>query len=491
MREIDLTRARVLAGLTPYLRRELVYVALGAMEVCVITPLYVALLASVADLSVWTVFAGLCVAVLAIHYLARLSFRYPVSSEVKSALIAAGIALSGVVAVQRIVYPHRRLWSDWITHVYQQLRQDLFGPEMLVFLLTAFLWWRGLVLAQRRLDSSSVAFRFRLGVLILTLTTGIGGSVVTWPYQHIVFLFFFVSLLGIALARADEIGQQYGGREAPFGLSWMLSLIIVSSLVLAAAAGLTAVLTGRALGRVLLPVLHILQVLVFVLVYALAWLAQFILQPLIVLLQRYDIGRALADVFDEISLPDYLSDAGEPSEPPFTPDQMEIIRLAAAVLAALVVLLLVAVSLSRLRAKSRGSAEGARESVWNGLPLRPTFDGLLRRSRRGLKRVGEALAGSRVADLFAAQTIRRTYANMAALAARRGHPRRVDETPYDYLETLRAAFPDHQTDAALITERYVLVHYGELPERGEDLARVRAAWSRMQHRYSSHLEGSG
>ena len=104
--------------------------------------------------------------------------------------------------------------------------------------------------------------------------------------------------------------------------------------------------------------------------------------------------------------------------------------------------------------------------------------------------MGEALAGSRVLGLFAAQTIRRTYAHLAALAARRGHPRRVDETPYDYLDTLRTAFPENQTDAALITEFYVLVHYGELPERRDDLAQVRAAWSRIQRRYSSQVEDS-
>jgi hypothetical protein len=79
---------------------------------------------------------------------------------------------------------------------------------------------------------------------------------------------------------------------------------------------------------------------------------------------------------------------------------------------------------------------------------------------------------------------------MAALAARRGHPRSVDETPYDYLDTLAAAFPENRRDAALITESYVLVHYGELPERRDDLARVRAAWSRIQDRYSGRARAS-
>jgi hypothetical protein len=489
--EIDGTHGAAMRRLRPYLRRELVYVALGAMDTCVTAPLYAALLAPVVDLEVWSLFAGLLLGILVIHYVARLSFQVPISSEARSILIAAGIVLSGAAAVQRFVYPGGGLWSDWIVRLYQQVRQDLFGPEMLIFLLAAFLWWRGLVLAQRRLDSSSVAFRFRLGVLLMVVTTGIAGSAAPWPYQRLVFLFFFVSLLGIALARADEIGQQYGGRETPFGLGWLVTLIAVSGVVLAAAAGLTAVLTGRTLGRVLLPVLRVLQVAVFALVYVLAWLAQFILQPLLTLLERYEVGRALADIFDELSFPDYAPEPGEPSEPFFAPGQMEVIRLAVAVLGALIVLFLVAVSLSRLRAKSKGSTETTHESVWEGLQLRSILDGMRDTSRRGLKGLGDALAGSRVAELFAARTIRRTYAHMAALAARRGHPRSVDETPYDYLETLQSAFPENQRDAALITESYVLVHYGELPESRRDLARVRAAWSRIQRRYRGRIEASG
>ena len=488
--EIDVSDRSALPLLRPHVRRELVYLALGAMDVCIITPLYAALLAPVADLGVWSLFAGLLLSIVLIHYLARLSFRFPISSEARSALIAVGILLSGALAVQRLVYPGRGLWSDWIVRLYRHVRQDLFGPEILVFLLAAFLWWRGLVLAQRRLDSSSLAFRFRLGVLLMVVTTGIAGSAAPWPYQRLVFLFFSVSLLGIALARADEIGQQYGGRETPFGFGWLVTMIIVSGIVLAAAAGLTSILTGRALGRVLLPVLRVLQVVVFVLIYALAWLAQFILQPLLTLLERYEVGRALADVFEELSFPEYPSEPGEPSGPPFTSGQMEVIRLVVAVLGALIVLLLVAVSLSRLRAKSRGSSESTHESVWEGLQLRPILDGLRDTGRRGLNNLGKTLAGSRVAHFFAARTIRRTYAHMAALAARRGHPRSVDETPYDYLDTLTAAFPENRRDAALITESYVLVHYGELPERRDDLARVRAAWSRIQDRYSGRARAS-
>lgn len=58
--------------------------------------------------------------------------------------------------------------------------------------------------------------------------------------------------------------------------------------------------------------------------------------------------------------------------------------------------------------------------------------------------------------------------------------RAVDETPYDYLPMLEKAFPQCQKEVAPITESYVAVHYGELPEQAQHLAAVRSAWERIR-----------
>jgi hypothetical protein len=73
---------------------------------------------------------------------------------------------------------------------------------------------------------------------------------------------------------------------------------------------------------------------------------------------------------------------------------------------------------------------------------------------------------------------------MASLAAERGYPRAIDQTPYDYLPTLHRAFPESPKEVKEITESYVSVHYGELPEREEELDAVRAAWQRIQQEAS-------
>jgi hypothetical protein len=81
---------------------------------------------------------------------------------------------------------------------------------------------------------------------------------------------------------------------------------------------------------------------------------------------------------------------------------------------------------------------------------------------------------------FAARTIRRIYAHLSALAAEQGYPRAAYETPYEYLPTLKQAFPENGEDVMCITEAYVAVHYGEVPERLEELVAVQHAWERIR-----------
>ncbi|MGD2165544.1 MAG: DUF4129 domain-containing protein, partial [Anaerolineae bacterium] len=457
-------------------RRELVFLALGVMDVCVFTPLFVAFLTPHIDFGPWSILGVLLAAILTIHYIGRLAFSLSLDFRLRSSLIALGMVLTGLLSMWGVLYSEISVWElRWLGSIYRSLRESIFAPDVLVFLLVVFLWWRGFVLAQRRLDSRSVAFRFRLGVVILAISTGIAGSMLDWPYHLFVFLFFFSSLLGIALSRAQEVGQQYGGRLAAFSLGWMTTMVTVSATVLALAAGLTSVLTGNALGRVLSPALAAFQILVFALVYALAWAAQFVIEPLLMLLRRYEIGRALSEVFDQITFPPGPTDEDPPAKPAFTPEQLETLRVVVASLGAIMVLLLVAISLYRLRARAGGSTDEVRESVWEGVQLRRSLEGLLTGARRRLRDVSDTLAASRVGHLFAKLTIRTIYAHMAALAASHGYPRSVDETPYDYLPTLRQAFPRSEDEVTRITESYVAVHYGELPERQEDLATVRSA----------------
>jgi len=462
-------------------RRELIFLNLGVMDACVIAPLFAALLASLMPIQPFSLVGGLLGAVLVVHYLARLLLELDTPPTLRLGLAGLGMLVSSLLGVHQVLYARMSFLNPaWLTDIADSLRQEVPWREVSLFLAVLFLWWRGLVLAQRRIDSESVAFRFRLGVVLLAFTTGISSSVLPWPYHHIVFLFFFASLLGIAVARAEEVGQQYGGRHSPFNLGWLTALVIASIAVLLLAAGLASVLNGENIGRVLRPVWSVLSVVLFFLLYVVAWLAQILIIPLLAFFEQYELGRALDEALGELGTPRVFEPNPQPQEPLFTPEQLAMMRTVGVIGGALTVLLLVALTLRRMRVGARGRFGEERESVWKEIDLRRGLGGLLRRGRRRLSGAPEALRRSRLGHLFAAMTIRHIYAHLGALAAERGYPRALDETPYDYLPTLEKAFPERREDITRITDSYVAVHYGELPEQPDDLRTVREAWRRIQ-----------
>ena len=69
---------------------------------------------------------------------------------------------------------------------------------------------------------------------------------------------------------------------------------------------------------------------------------------------------------------------------------------------------------------------------------------------------------------------------MCKQAGLAGYPRLGIETPYEYLPTLFKVWPEHAAESRLITEAFVRVRYGELPETAEELELLRSAWLRIE-----------
>jgi len=80
----------------------------------------------------------------------------------------------------------------------------------------------------------------------------------------------------------------------------------------------------------------------------------------------------------------------------------------------------------------------------------------------------------------AAFSIRRIYQEMSATASIVGYPRAETETPFEYLASLKKVWPGNTQDSQTITEAYVRVRYGELPETRQELDHILAAWKRLR-----------
>jgi hypothetical protein len=81
------------------------------------------------------------------------------------------------------------------------------------------------------------------------------------------------------------------------------------------------------------------------------------------------------------------------------------------------------------------------------------------------------------ARLIAAARIRIVYAQLLRLAARLGEPRQPAMTPIEYLSNLDNIFPASTDELECITDAYLRVRYGELPETREQIEQIEAAWN--------------
>jgi len=80
----------------------------------------------------------------------------------------------------------------------------------------------------------------------------------------------------------------------------------------------------------------------------------------------------------------------------------------------------------------------------------------------------------------AALSIRRIYQQMCRAAEGAGYPRPEFQTPYEYLPALAEVWPGNTADSRLITNAFVKVRYGEVPESREELEAIRSAWRQLE-----------
>ncbi len=79
-----------------------------------------------------------------------------------------------------------------------------------------------------------------------------------------------------------------------------------------------------------------------------------------------------------------------------------------------------------------------------------------------------------------AASIRSIYQQMCQAAASVGYARSDTETPYEYLDTLAKVWPDDRPQSMLITEAYIRIRYGEIPETKDELEEIQEAWRMLE-----------
>jgi hypothetical protein len=462
-------------------RREAIYPAQALAETCLAAPWLMLFLSAGQPVSPEQV-AALCLAILlGTLYLARLMSALDLNAWVQRGLVLLEIAILSTLAVRQFALIGT-LWArqGWARVPVQPGAWLVLLPGIVILVLSVtWLCWRGLRLADAAVSLHGAALEFHLGIAGLSMFALVSASPALLIFVP---AFFFSQLLAISLIRLETVAQESG--RARLGLSgWWLGLLLGASGALVILGGsVSALVLGLGPDQLafwLAPVIGILTLPLILLAYPLmlvfAWLWQFIRLPF------EAIAAQLASLLAQFQ--GWLNQIGGR---PISPIVWMALRLTCYGIGALVVLtvlgVLIAVvwSAGRKRLTGRPALEELHESAWPGEALLQKLYARLRQRLARWRALMDIAARLGASGLFAALTIRRLYAQMIRLAASHGFPRPPAHTPYEHLITLQQAWPDCHTDLEQITEAYVGVHYGELPEQPNALEAIRAAFERIR-----------
>ncbi len=352
------------------------------------------------------------------------------------------------------------------------------GP--LVILWVMFLWWRGYQLGSVYMTHTRASFSMRLGLLSFVWVALLAGSELRRDTLGLLPGFFFFGLLASSLARADSLNLDNASANRAFGRGWIPSLIVIALLLTVGGYVLALWLAGMDLaqmGEALRTLAEAVVTLLFIVSSPLLLLAQVTFNFLqSVMPDSFGQSYQATGTGGEKRTNDLQAPWADNALALFT-DALIIMTLVflALVLFAFVWFIIMSATQREEYEDEEREALGTGEVV-----------GSLRQALRdSWRRLAGALGLLRQFGLgrgfFAALTIRRIYARMENLAGSRGYPRAAAETPYEYRHTLRRAFPEFPGEVEHITEAYVAVRYGEVPEDPAALQAVRAAWDRLHN----------
>jgi len=450
-------------------RSELLYVALGAIEILWLTPWFMLIMPGARDLSTTQIILFIAANLIGSLLVVRM-FTVRHANEM----------------VLRVAFLGGLLFAVWLTFQFI-LPLSTFGAEPPLFAngvlfvspalismgVIGLLWYRGLQIATITVSTARASYALRIGIILEIAAAFIANARIQRTALILLPGFFFFGLLATGMARSANLRIDRDVQRSTFGAGWILFTAVLGGALSLIGFMAALLISGFRFDAILNAIGQVFSAILLAFV-TLVW-------PLFTLLARFidSILRAVTGRTQalQITTPGaFLSRLAGPQNSA----AHALLEYAPALFAMGGVLVFVVVILLTLRQRARvrlGDNE-QRESLDNAAIL----SSLQATLQRGLDTLRDALSGlSHLGDHAAAAfTIRRLYARLCALAEKRGYARSTAQTPFEYQPMLITAFPDFESEIGLLTRAYVNVHYGELPDEPDALQTARAALDRME-----------
>jgi hypothetical protein len=463
---------------------ELAIVSLMVMELSWLVPWYRALTPETYAVSIWRVFFVLFAIILLANCSTRAMNYLDLKLYIRRGVTVGLIVICIFVGLRLLLYENESLpLGDLISRPFNAFSdvRGLIPDEFLVILVVLLVYWRGMSLASKYVDPRSVRQNFYFGLGMYTAYIFINTVVSGESVGMMLYLFFVSALIALGSARIFTISQLRGGVTNPFDLRWFLG-IFVTTLVVVGLAGFFAWLFSERtsiVGGIGGIVMGIFGVLVLILI-----------SPLIFLVERFaasipDASGAVQSVIDVLA--DLQNTFGGIANNLFDlfniPGLLSWMQLLKPILLwsfVFAILFALLFSISRWFIQERRSLQDERESIIN----RSDLIGIIRQAIKDrLDQLSQSLRGRTSLRSgqrwLAAAKIRRIYARLMELSSRLGKPRPPAYTPLEFLPTLEGLMPEGKEDIQVITEAYMRIRYGELPETDQEIDQVEEAWERV------------
>ena len=467
-------------------RHELLFLSFALMETALLTPMVLAILGWARYWPASLVMLWLLLIMLLPLNLVRLMTLLRVGLGRQRRVLMIALLLVVLLSWRQLLYaPSGPFDFGWLGQFAANLAEGdslVWARDLSIFVITVLVWWRGIRLATRQPAIGNVGLRLRLGGLILApLMVWFSDRFLTVSVVPFLLLFFLAALTAVALVRAENIEQEQRGTAATLNARWFAVVAAAALGTVLVGGGGAVALSGASLLTVagwLSPLWRALQfvgavvgVVLFQLLYPGIEVLAAILARLIDLVGRI-MGQVLSGLQGFGLLGELPEDVLPTPMPTPTGAAGLVEELAGKAGVALLMLAAIAVVALALAGVYRRATFAARDSAASRAER--ADDDEPGAGRRLLERLGL------LRQWRAAASIRRIYRLMCRAAAAAGYPRLEAETPNEYLPTLGQVWPEHAVEARLITDAFIRVRYGELPETAEELEAIRAAWRRLE-----------
>jgi hypothetical protein len=426
-----------------------------------------------------------------------------VASELRAGLVLAGMMLAAYLLTR--LFDSLRLITN-VQHVLlvlvfvinvslsARLLLDPANPSLisgligldpgavLVAIVGLWLWWRGIGLARTMIGPVMVWGRFWFGMIMLVVYLLIIDRVTqTSPGFLPFFMFLLSGLLALVVGRVAFISLFHGSYKNPLGRSWLATIGLTVGGFVGLSMLFASLLTGQFSGllqQLTVALRWLLVIIIFV--ASIPWLILSIfLFPLLAMIRDALPAPSLTPTPTPLMPYPDISPSLQPALPPLAQPTI-LPQTIVTVIFWSVVLLLVLIYFARARRENlrirHQSYEDPESLLDRDALLRQMRNSLRQQARSALDGLAGRLRGRRY---LAAQLVRQIYAQLLDLAQEINQPRPSSLTPLEFLPVLELAMPGLSAELGLITQAYVRVRYGEIPETQAEIESLKEAWVRI------------